>query len=363
MTDAPLFSPDEWLRYTRHIQLPKFGVEGQTKLKQAHVLVVGSGGLGAPVLMYLAAAGVGKITVFDGDKVEITNLQRQVIFDSNDIGQSKAICAVQRLNELNPEIEIRAVAEFFSLENSRAAVADADIVLDCTDNFATRYLINDRCAELQTPWIFASIYQFSGQCALFVPGETCFRCLFPEAPKEVLDCNQAGVIGVLPGILGTIQATEAIKFLAGLPTPLKNHLLIFDAMDYSSRTIELAQNANCVVCVKKQGPAELKEFYTQHCTSDSSTELQLSTEEVRAGIDDYYLVDVRSQTERKAFNIGGMHLPMDGPDTQWDDLPPRKILCYCQTGVRSTKVAEKLKAKGHTVYSLQGGLANWLTSN
>ena len=358
----PAFSSEEWLRYSRHIQLPKFGVEGQRKLKQSHVLVVGAGGLGSPTLLYLAAAGVGKITVLDGDTVDTTNLQRQVIFDSRDVGVSKAFAAKKKLEALNPHVEIDAISEFFTLENSRQLVSEAELVLDCTDNFAARYLINDRCAQEKTPWIFASIYQFSGQCSLFIPGEVCFRCLFPEMAINAADCNEAGVIGVLPGILGTIQATEAIKHLAGLPTPSKNHLLLFDAMNYSSRKIELSQSKDCVVCVEKKTAEELAEFYIQQCASDSDESLEISAETFNPESDDYQVIDVRTIAEREAFHVGGMHIPLNNLENNLSQITSDKVICYCQTGARSLKAAKILVDQGVDAHSLNGGLAGLLKS-
>ena len=187
------FSSHEWLRYTRHLQLPNFGVAGQSKLKASHVLVVGAGGLGSPVCLYLAAAGVGHITIVDGDHVDITNLQRQIIFTTADIGQSKSVCAKDRLLSLNPEINVNAIEDHLSVDNASTLIGAVDLVLDCTDNFSTRYLINDTCVALKKPWVFASIYQFSGQCALFTPNSACFRCLFPEAPQNIDDCNKINV--------------------------------------------------------------------------------------------------------------------------------------------------------------------------
>lgn len=356
------FSEAEWLRYSRHIQLAKFGAEGQKKLKQSHLLVVGAGGLGSPVLLYLAAAGVGKITIIDGDSVDVTNLQRQVIFDSKDVGSPKASAAKNKLCALNPHINVDAIPEFFSLENSKRLVANADIVLDCTDNFSTRYLINDRCAEENTPWIFASIYQFSGQCSLFMPGQACFRCLFPEMAKEAQDCSEAGVIGVLPGILGTIQATEAIKYITGLPTPLKNHLLLFDAMNYSSRQIELSQSKECVVCAEGKTAEQLDGFYMPHCNSNNEKSYEISVETFDPSATDIQLIDVRTDAEREAFHIGGTHIPLDSLEKNLALITGDKIVCYCQTGVRSLKAAKILVDQGLNAHSLGGGLTGLLES-
>ena len=225
-TNNSLFSADEWLRYTRHIQLPQIGASGQSRLKHSRVLIVGAGGLGSPLALYLAAAGIGNITIVDGDTVEVTNLQRQILFSTNDIGQSKAAIAKAKLHALNPHIHVNAIEQHLSVDNVDGLIGESDLVVDCTDNFATRFLINDRCVQFKKPWVFASIFQFSGQCSLFTPQSACFRCLFPEPPKDAPDCNAAGVVGVLPGLLGTIEANEAIKYLAGIETTLENQLLI-----------------------------------------------------------------------------------------------------------------------------------------
>ena len=236
------FTASEWLRYTRHIQLPQLGAEGQARLKQSHVLIVGCGGLGSPVSLYLAAAGVGHITLIDGDTVDITNLQRQILFGTEQVGENKAESGKQRLQDLNPDIDVSTVTSHLTPENAEDLITAADLVIDCTDNFSVRYLINDLCVENKKPWLFAAIHQFKGQCALFLPEEACFRCLFPEVSADVEDCNTAGVLGVLPGILGTFQATEAIQYLAGLPTPLKNNLLLVDALDFNFQKIKIIKD-------------------------------------------------------------------------------------------------------------------------
>lgn len=351
------FNANEWLRYTRHIQLPQIGVSGQDRLKRAKVLIIGAGGLGSPVALYLAAAGVGQITLMDGDKVDLSNLQRQVLFATEDINQPKAKCAQQRLLELNGEINVSAVTTDLREDNAAEYIGDADLVMDCTDNFASRYLINDTCVSLKKPWIFASIYQFSGQCALFTPNSACFRCLFPEAPEEVLDCNDAGVLGVLPGILGTHQANEAIKYLTGLPCPLENHLLLIEALNLDYKKIRLQKNQGCV-CSGQKAPE--KQSYQRLCSSDGRSEMEITAAGFNQERENDHVItlDVRSNEERQAFNIGGKHIPLDDLAGRYAELNPKeKVLCYCQTGKRSRKAVEILLEQGYQSLSLQGGLA------
>ncbi len=361
MTDS-VFSASEWLRYTRHLQMPQVGVKGQQRLKNSHVLIVGAGGLGCPVSLYLAAAGIGHITIIDGDTVDLTNLQRQIVFTTDQIGQSKAECVKQRLLALNPEIHVESVVSHLTIDNADALVQQADLILDCTDNFSTRYLINDTCIRLKKPWLFASIYQFSGQCALFTPASACFRCLFPDKPTEVADCNTAGVLGVLPGLLGTLQANEAIKYLVGLPCPLENTLLIVEATDLTFKHIQLQKNIACTVCGEKVKGIDITD-YQFTCATDLTEEHEVSSEQfnVAKGKPEFILLDVRTLEERQAFNIGGEHIPLSNISDEMGVLNKNKtILCYCQTGIRSKKAVTALVAAGFSAKSLQGGLSLWL---
>lgn len=357
------FSAEEWLRYTRHIQLPEVGAAGQLKLKQSHILVIGAGGLGSPVALYLAAAGIGHITLVDGDVVDTSNLQRQIIFEHDQVGQPKARAAKDRLLRLNPDIRVDAVEAFLSVENAAELVGSADLVVDCTDNFSTRYLINDYCCALGKPWVFASIQKFFGQCALFTPGNTCFRCLFPKPPVNMEDCNSAGVIGVLPGLLGVLQANEAIKYLLELPTPLQNHLLLVDALNLDFRSIQLNRTDDCIACCDPTNAPDLSREVSTQCTIDTRGDTLLSPKAFRERYRarNCVLLDVRSTTERQAFHIGGQHIPLD-------ELPKRlaelegvtTVLCYCQSGIRSGKALELLEGKGFHGVSLDGGLLAWL---
>lgn len=357
------FSASEWLRYTRHIQLPEVGAAGQLKLKQAHILVIGAGGLGSPVALYLAAAGVGHLTLVDGDVVDTSNLQRQIIFEHDQVGQSKTTAARARLLRLNPEICVDAVETFLTPDNAGELVATADLVVDCTDNFSARYLINDHCCARGKPWVFASIQKFFGQCALFAPGGACFRCLFPETPANVEDCNSAGVIGVLPGLLGVLQANEAIKYLLGLPTPLQNNLLLVDALHLEFRSIQLTRSDDCAACNNPVNAPELPRQTAPLCAADRGKHSVLSPaefrERFRAG--DCVLLDVRGPAERQAFHIGGRHIPLDELPQRLAELEGAEtVLCYCQSGVRSGKAVALLQQQGLTGISLDGGLLAWL---
>ncbi len=357
------FNALEWQRYTRHIQLPQIGASGQTKLKASHALIVGCGGLGSPVSLYLAAAGVGTITLVDGDSVDLTNLQRQIVFSTEQVGQSKALSTKERLEALNDQINVKAITEHFTLANANELISQADLVLDCTDNFATRYLINDMCTTYKKPWVFASIHQFSGQCALFTPETACFRCLFPESPSEIPDCNAAGVLGVLPGMLGLFQANEAIKYLVGLDTPLKNILLIIEALDLTFRKIKLSKSNECVVCQHHKKPIQLSEFYQFACASDNCDPCEISCEQFEELRVDksYCLLDVRTDAERSAFHIGGQHIPLNELPDRLNELNIHQtIVCYCQSGIRSLKAANLLAENNFEVKSLHKGLAQWV---
>lgn len=361
------FSAEEWLRYTRHLQLPQIGVVGQKKLKRSRVLIVGAGGLGSPVALYLAAAGVGQITIIDGDHVDVTNLQRQIIFTTDQVGKSKALCAKERLLALNPSITVTAITEHLSINNADDNINNADLILDCTDNFATRYLINDTCGKFKKPWVFASIYQFSGQCALFTESSACFRCLFPDPPTDVADCNTAGVLGVLPGLLGTIQANEAIKFLTDLPCPLENNLLMVEASDLIFRKIKLNKSNHCPLCADEALKYEIDTSnYSMTCEVNLERDEELTAAEFNLLREksNSIVLDVRDLDEREAFNVGGEHIPLNVLSDNLSSINKKKnILCYCQTGIRSKKAAALLTENGFTVKSLKGGLAAYLKEN
>lgn len=362
------FSDQEWLRYTRHIQLSQFGVEGQKKLKRSHVAIIGCGGLGCPSALYMAAAGLGRITLIDSDCVDLTNLQRQVAFTQAHIGQSKSQSLKRQLQGLNSNIDICAIEDDLSLDNAQTILSGVDIVLDCTDNFATRYLINDVCFDLRIPWVMSSIAQFSGQCALFTPNSACFRCVFPDSPQGVQNCSEGGVLGVLPGMLAMYQSNEALKYLVDLPTPLENTLLLIDALEITQRKITLRKNTQCACCgnesrddSQKDRNKRLSGFYARACSADTLSGLELSPELFNQALTDKntFLIDVRTLEERKGFHIGGEHILFDQLNIETLDSN-LTYLVYCQSGVRGLKAAKALKMAQLKVNNLSGGLLAWL---
>ena len=375
-----LFSEQEYLRYTRHIQLPGAGAAGQSKLKQAHVLIVGCGGLGAPVSYYLAAAGVGTITLVDNDTVDLSNLQRQITFTEADIGKSKALCTKLRLEQLNSDINIHAVDKALSLDNAAELIQAADLVLDCTDNFATRYLINDLCKVLGKRWIYASIYQFSGQCALFNPDQSCFRCIFPSAPSgdSAPNCNTAGVLGVLPGLLGTMQASEALKLLLGLPSAISNTLMLVETDSMQFQKIALQQKSTCPCCSTEfrfnPDCADYSGICATERISENANESASNTSVICAADfqqyhsrDDIVVVDVRNKAEHHAFNLGGLNIPLDELATPSEDInlagnldKNKTLLLYCQSGIRSQQACHLLSAKNYKAISVEGGIVKIL---
>ena len=405
-----MFTDKEWLRYTRHLQLGQVGAQGQSKLKNSHVLIVGCGGLGCPAALYLAAAGVGKITLVDSDVVDLTNLQRQVAFSEEQLGCNKAVSLQEKLHALNSDICVVAITDDLTIDNADTLLSAVDLVLDCTDNFATRYVINDVCFRKRLPWVMASIAQFSGQCSLFVPDGACFRCVFPESPQGVLNCSEGGVLGVLPGMLSMMQANEALKYLVGLPTPLKNCLLLVDALDVTQHKIALTKNKACVCC----GDIALStqtlhltcaDSYTRECDTGDRSEYDVSvaefvslkqdTELQSAGMKStkVQIIDVRSHDERQGFHLGGLHVPLTAiQDASSDRLVSGQIasghitkgsdvvfvhecgsgfnvelnsdspyVIYCQSGKRSLEAVNLLRSMGlNNVKHLAGGVLAFL---
>jgi len=311
--------------------------------------VVGVGFMGAPVLQYLVAAGVGQVTVMDPDRVERSNLQRQVLFADADVGRSKSQVAAESLRAQNPQVKIIDRAERFGVEHS---VSGFDLVVDCTDNFAARYAINDACLAAGIPWIFASIHRFQGQCAVFDGADgPCYRCLFPTPPPAILapNCAEAGVLGALPGFMGALQASEALQRLLGLETGLKGHVLTADLRQLDIRRFALSKNPDCLSCVHKTPMVPP----TETCPSDWQVQPQ-----TLAG---WSLLDVRSHAEHAHHNLGGQNLPLDVLPTRLSDVPTDgKLLVYCQSGQRSAQAVSLLRAQGYTsAFSLRGGLSAW----
>lgn len=377
------FSPNEWLRYTRHIQLPKVGAAGQSKLKNSHVLIIGSGGLGSPVALYLAAAGVGTLTLIDHDEVDLTNLQRQILFTEESIGKRKAKAGAEQLAKLNSTLQINPITSSLSVENAETLIKQSDIVVDCTDNFATRYLVNDTCSRLKKPWVFASIHQFSGQCSLFTASTGCFRCLFPDYPTNIEDCNSAGVLGVLPGLLGTFQANETIKYLCGLNTPLEGNLLLVDALDLQFQKIKLSKNPGCICCEPNNPDRKkLASYYNlaacETIGENTAEAAHVKTKDIKQidpskvvsllNENKALLIDVRTAEERNAFNIGGLHIPVDEISNRLNQIAyelnsansNKQIVCYCQSGARSIKAAQILLQHSIDATTLSGGLVAYI---
>jgi len=336
------------------------------------------GGLGAPLTLYLAAAGVGHLTLIDGDEVDLSNLQRQVLYTEADVGKHKVIAAKHRLGALNSAINIDTIQQHFSPEIAaslaRGQHSDSgrpiDLVIDCTDNFPTRYLINDFCVQIQSPWIYASVYRSAGQCAVFLPGEACFRCIFPEPALDAEDCNSAGILGVLPGILGLFQSNEALKLLAGHTSPLQNHLMLFDAQGVSLQKIALSLAPDCTCRSDNFTIAADNRDYQFQCVTSPEHETLISTQpalvspkefESLKNSDAIICLDVRSHEEHQGFNLGGELMPLDTLAQQHHTLRKDvRYLCYCQSGKRSLDAAAMLQAAGFDAVSLSGGILAWL---
>jgi len=362
-------TPSDRARYSRHLALREIGDVGQEKLKAAKVLVIGAGGLGSPSILYLAAAGVGTIGIVDFDKVDISNLQRQVLFATDDVGRPKAIAAVERLRALNADLNVIAHEVELRADNIRKIFAGYDLILDGTDRFGTRYLVNDACVLFGKPLVSAAIHRFEGQAITYVPNRgPCYRCLFPEAPTAGLvpNCAEAGVLGVLPGVLGTIQATEAIKLITGIGEPLIGRLLTYDAMEMRFGEFKLERRSDCAVCGDRPSittPQDAVEL----CSSDvlaairriSALELQVML--VRE-LDSIALIDVREPREfRDGHLAGSANIPMGELPSRLEDLSPSRTYVFiCRSGARSlTACGLAARAGLMQLAQLEGGLLEW----
>lgn len=365
-------NPEQLKRYGRHIMLPEVGLEGQERLNRSSVLIVGAGGLGSPAALYLAAAGVGTIGLVDFDSVDLTNLQRQILHTTDSVGTSKLSSAQQRIHSLNPTVNVRSHAVHLSRENAMEILGAYDLVLDGTDNFPTRYLVNDACVFLGKPNIYGSIFRFEGQASVFHAGVgPCYRCLYPEPPPPgmVPSCAEGGVFGVLPGIVGTIQATEAIKTLLGIGRTLVGRLLLVDALTMEFRTMKLRKDPECPVCGPKATIKELID-YEDWCAgvsggapeqnvSDEISVQELS-ERLRAQ-DTMQLVDVREDFEREIASIGGIPIPLRELPGRIRELEKtREVVVYCHTGQRSGRAVAFLRDQGFSkARNLLGGIEAW----
>ena len=363
-------SPAELARYSRHLLLPEFGTAGQEKLAHARVLVVGAGGLGSPAALYLAAAGVGTLGLLDCDRVDVSNLQRQVLFDTAQIGQSKAATARARLAALNPGIELIAHDVELRAHNVMQILAGYDIVLDGSDRVGTRYLVNDACVLLGRTLVSAAIHRFEGQATTCVPhAGPCYRCLFPEpAVGAAPTCAEAGVLGVLPGVLGAIQATEAIKLITGIGTPLIGRLLTYDALAMRFDEFRFGRDTDCRVCSAYRdihAPHDLEEF----CAPAHAPGSAVSPAELRLLLEDggatrpLVLIDVREPFEFQAGHFAGArNIPMGQFEQRLGELSPRdRNVFVCRIGERSAKALALAQAAGHDAAThLQGGMVAWV---
>jgi len=359
------FSKAELNRYARHFVLPEFGMEGQEKLKNASVLVVGAGGLGCPLLQYLSAAGVGRIGIIDDDVVDESNLQRQVLYSVNDIGHSKAETAKKKLQALNPHIQIEVYRERFLPDNALDLVAKYDVVADGTDNFPTRYLVNDACVLSDRVNVYASIFRFEGQVSVFnYPNEDGsrgpnYRDIFPEPPPPGLvpNCAEGGVLGVLPGIIGSIQASEVIKVLTGIGQPLVGRLFLFDTAEFSTRTLKIRKNPDLVI-------KDLS-FYEEYCMPGQSHLKEIDVTTLQKWMDkgeDFQLIDVREPYEYELANMDGELLPLGDILNNAERIKrDKKVVVHCKTGARSARAIEQLERQFgfENLYNLKGGIEAW----
>ncbi len=379
MIPAPMLpglTRDEILRYSRHLLIPEVGLEGQRKLKGASALVIGTGGLGSPVSLYLAAAGVGRIGLVDYDVVDSSNLQRQVIHGTSTVGKLKVESARAKLLDLNPEVQVDVYNEPFTSENAMRIAGKYDILLDGTDNFPTRYLTNDVAVFLGKPNVYASIYRFDGQVSVFYAKEgPCYRCLFPEPPPPGLvpSCAEGGVLGVLPGTIGTIQATEALKVLLGIGQPLIGRLLLYNALDTSFDFVKLKKNPNCRVC----GPqADIKELidYEEFCgvpshdhdEGSAGVGLDITARELFSRLQQNHLklLDVREPHELQISSLAGaVNIPLGTLAARLSELDSAQdMVVFCKSGTRSARALELLASAGFKkVKNLKGGINAWAT--
>jgi len=371
----PELTTDDLSRYSRHLILPEVGMEGQQRLKAARVLCVGTGGLGSPLALYLTAAGIGTLGLVDFDVVDASNLQRQIIHSTKDIGRKKIDSAEEKLKALNPAINIVKHETMLTSANALDILKDYDIVADGTDNFPTRYLVNDACVLLGKPNAYGSIFRFEGQASVFATKEgPCYRCLYPEPPPPGLvpSCAEGGVLGILPGLVGVIQATEVIKLILGKGAPLIGRLLLVDALNMRFRELKLRKNPECPVCGTNPTLTKLID-YDHFCGIVPETPQeknmkngipQITVKEFKARRDageQIFLLDVREPYEYQIAQIGGTLIPQNDVPNRLAEIPrDREIVVHCRSGARSQRIAELLKQSGYTqVVNLAGGILAW----
>ncbi|HWI59598.1 MAG TPA: molybdopterin-synthase adenylyltransferase MoeB [Bacillota bacterium] len=367
-------SADELRRYSRHLILPEVGLEGQKKIRATSVLCIGAGGLGSPIAMYLAAAGIGRLGIVDFDAVEASNLQRQILHGTDDVGRPKTESARDTLHRLNPQAEVVLHATRISSQNAFDLIRPYDIVVDGTDNFPTRYLTNDACVLLKKPNVYGSIFRFEGQASLFAPhlGGPCYRCLYPEPPPPgvVPSCAEGGVLGVLPGIIGLIQATEILKLALGIGTSLLNRLLLFNALDMKFRELKLRRDPQCPLCGQHPTITRLIDYQafcgiqplehnTMHPDEVTVQDLKQALDNPQLGIQ---VIDVREPDEYQLARIPGVPLlPLSQLAQRFSELDPKQpYYLHCKAGGRSLKAVQFLRQQGfQQVKSVQGGITAW----
>jgi molybdopterin/thiamine biosynthesis adenylyltransferase/rhodanese-related sulfurtransferase len=374
-TNLPDLTTDELARYSRHLILPEVGMEGQQRLKAARVLCVGTGGLGSPLAFYLAAAGIGTLGLVDFDVVDASNLQRQIIHSTKDIGRKKLDSAAEKLTALNPALNVVKHETMLTSANALDILEDYDIVADGTDNFPTRYLVNDACVLLGKPNVYGSIFRFEGQASVFATKDgPCYRCLYPEPPPPGLvpSCAEGGVLGILPGLVGVMQATEVIKFILGKGETLVGRLLLIDSLNMRFRELKLRKNPDCPVCGTHPTVTKLID-YQQFCGILPETPQeknlkngipQMTVKELKSRLDageNVQLIDVREPYEYQIAQIGGRLIPQnDVPNRLGEIDRNREVVVQCRSGARSQRIAEFLKQAGYpNVSNLAGGILAW----
>lgn len=364
--------PRELARYSRHLVLPEVGLEGQKRLRGASVLVVGAGGLGSPLALYLAAAGVGRLGLVDFDTVDLSNLQRQILYGESDLERSKLSAAAERLAETNPHVALELHETRLEASNALEILRPYDVIVDGTDNFATRFLVSDACVLLDKPNVYGSVYRFEGQASVFQAGKgPCYRCLFPAppAPGSVPNCAEGGVLGVLPGIIGAIQATETIKLILGQGETLLGRLLLFDALEMRFRELALRKDPGCPVCGEHPTLRELEEIPAT-CVPAKAGGVDWEIDvhklaELRANGAGPVLLDVRTRGEWNVCRIeGACLLPLPELERRLDELDPAaEIVVYCHVGIRSAYAVELLRRNGfRAARNLTGGIEAWAVS-
>jgi sulfur-carrier protein adenylyltransferase/sulfurtransferase len=367
----PSFSQEELFRYSRHLMVPEIGLEGQKRLKSASVLIVGAGGLGSPAALYLAAAGIGRIGLVDDDVVDSSNLQRQVLHGNSQIGRPKVASALERLADLNPYIKVEPCLASFNQATAEDSARGFDILLDCSDNFATRYLINDLCTLTGRPDVYGAVYRFEGQVSVFdAKRGSCYRCLFPDPPPEGLApaCGEAGVFSITPGVIGTLQAVEALKLALGIGDPLINRLLMFDGLAMSFKQINLHKRPDCAVCGAQPTIDRLID-YQSFCAVDQGSPLNpaemISPKELvitLEGSNPPIILDVRDEVERQISVLPGtVGIPLERLAEGLSKLDhSREIVVFCRNGTRSRRAVRQLKEAGFSrARNLTGGINAW----